>query len=63
MKRFLTILLAVLMLACFAIGLVGCASHKCDNCGKEGASHKYTVPILGNELWLCGDCAKGCGMN
>ncbi len=62
MKRFLTILLAVLMILCFAVGLIGCASHKCDNCGKDGASHKYKVPLLGTELWLCDDCAKGYGL-
>ena len=60
MKKFLAILLAVLMMFCFVISMVGCASHNCTICGKSGASHKFS--LLGQEIWYCDDCAKAAGI-
>lgn len=60
MKKFLSILLAVLMMFCFVISMVGCASHKCDICGEDGAGNKFS--ILGHEIWYCDDCAKAAGL-
>ncbi|MBR0157386.1 MAG: hypothetical protein IJM20_07735 [Clostridia bacterium] len=56
MKKFITMLLVVLMLACFTAGIVACSGgHTCHFCGKSGATHEMLL-TQNEKVWMCDDC-------
>jgi len=55
MKKVLSTVLAVVMLASSAIAFSSCdTKHKCDFCGEEKKCVEKTV--MGESMYICDDC-------
>lgn len=55
MKRFISILLLVVVLATM---LTACGKFTCDMCGEEKSGKKHEESMLGESIVICDDCYK-----
>lgn len=56
MKRFVVLMLALVMILALAACGKGGKTMECEVCGKEKTCHQVTV--MGETGWVCSDCEK-----